>query len=70
MGGGTPKAPAIPPPPDPEANEQAKAAAAEARSRERRRAGAGSMNRTLATSPEGVLGAAPINQPTLKSNLG
>jgi hypothetical protein len=59
-----------PPPPDPDANEQAKAAAAEARSRERRRATSGSMNKTLATSPEGVMGAAPINAPQLKSNLG
>lgn len=48
----------------------AKAASAEAKNRERRRGAAGSMNKTLATSPQGTLGAAPTSTPTLKSNLG
>ena len=68
--GSTPKANPTPAIPDPEASEQAKAAAAEAKSREKRRAGAGSMNKTLATSPEGVLGAAPTAAPALKNQLG
>lgn len=66
-----PPPPVTPPPPEtPPSNTEAKAAAAEAKSRERRRAQAGSMNKTLATSPEGVLGTAPTSAPALKSNLG
>jgi hypothetical protein len=68
--GSVPKPNPAPVAPDPEADEMAKAAAAEAKSRQTRRAQAGSMNRTLATSPEGVLGAAPTSQPALKSQLG
>ena len=68
--GDVPKANPAPAAPDPAADEQAKSAAAEARSREKRRAGAGSLNKTLATSPEGVLGAAPTAAPVLKNTLG
>ena len=62
--------PAPPPPVDPTANEDAKAAAASAKVNESRRLRSGSMGSTLATSPEGVLGAAPTNTPGLKSTLG
>lgn len=60
----------VTPPPDPDANEKAKSVAAETKTREQRRAAYGSMNKTIATSGEGVLGAAPVNKPELKSSLG
>jgi hypothetical protein len=69
MKGKIPAPPPPPPPPEPD-DTAAKQAAAEAKMRQRRRAAAGSMNKTLATSPEGVLGSAPINRPTLNSTLG
>lgn len=70
---GKPSVPALPKqtdaPATPDANQKAKEAAAAAKLNAQRR-GAGSMNRTLATSPEGVLGAAPTNKPALKGSLG
>ena len=62
--------PAPTPPADPAANDQAKAAAAQAKANSTRRNKSGSVNGTLATGPEEVLGAAPINKPELKSALG
>lgn len=70
-GGSAPPPPATPvAPANPDANEEAKQAAAEAKSRANRRARAGTMNQTLATGPEGALGSAPTNTPSLKSTLG
>ena len=68
--GGSPSPPATATVPDPAADAKAKEAAAEAKSREKRRHQQGAMNGTLATSPEGVLGAAPTNSPSLKPILG
>jgi hypothetical protein len=69
-GPSAPKPRPVTPPPDPNADEQVKSAAAEAKSRDRRRAQQGSMNNTLATSPEGTLGSAPVSAPTMNKTLG
>jgi hypothetical protein len=66
QGASIPPPPQVQTPPDPD-NTAAKNAAAEAKNRERRRSSAGSMNRTLATGPEGALGVAPTQAPALKS---
>jgi uncharacterized protein (DUF1800 family) len=52
--------------PDPNA-EAAKKKAAEERAKLAQRRGTG---RTIATSPQGVLGAAPTSRPELKGTLG
>lgn len=67
--GGSPSPGPIKTAPEPD-DQAAKTAAAEAKNRERRRAAGGSMNKTLATSPEGALGSAPVNKPQLSSQLG
>lgn len=66
-GGKSPSQPkAQPAPPDPEA-EAAKKKAAEERAKLQSKRGA---SRTIATSPVGVLGAAPTSRPDLRGTLG
>jgi len=66
FGGSPPKAKAQQMPPDPE-SEAAKKKAAEERAKLQLKRGA---SRTVATSPVGVLGAAPTNRADLRGTLG
>ena len=65
-GGKQPKQPEKKAVPDPE-DEAAKKKAAEERMKLQQKKGTG---RTIATSPMGVLGAAPVSRPELKGTLG
>jgi len=66
MGASPPKAKEPKETPDPEA-EANKKKAAEERAKLQSRRGTG---KTVATSPQGVLGAAPTSRPELKGSLG
>ena len=66
FGGGAPSSKPQQTPPDPE-SEAAKKKAAEERAKLQLKRGA---SRTIATSPVGVLGAAPTNRADLRGTLG